>query len=152
RYAVAEAVYVYDCCDERAVRATLRRGEGQTHEVCYLMPELFRRNAERECARDGREYVAPVKGRAQPWSEVFFVRDVKDAERSSALVDVAEHAVVGADECVPLAFDDYRAARRADAGVNDRDVDCARGERLEGCEEHEGRGLYVVRRGLVCDV
>ena len=26
------------------------------------------------------------------------------------------------------------------------------GEELEGGEECEGRGLYVVRRGLVCDV
>src|SRR5207237_9514454 len=101
---------------------------------------------------DGREDVAPVKGRAHTRSEVFFVRDVKDAERPPALVDVAEHAVVRADEDVTHAFDDDCATRRADAGVNDRDVDCACGECVEGREEREGPGLYVVRRNLVRDV
>jgi hypothetical protein len=42
--------------------------------------------------------------------------------------------------------------RGADAGVNDCDVNSARGESFVSCEEREGRLLNVVRRDIVRDV
>ncbi len=104
---------------------------------------------------------APATGAkmSRPWKVVLtgsrkncVLVESKDFGVADALVDVAEHAVVGADEEVAAPARDDRAARRADAGIDDRDVHRPRRERLERRAQGERARLHVVRGHLVRDV
>jgi hypothetical protein len=77
---------------------------------------------------------------------------VKDPDIPRAPADVAEDSVVRPDEEMAVGLRDDRSALGADARINDRDVDCPRGERRVGGEQREGGGLNVVRRNVVREV
>ena len=64
-----------------------------------------------------------------------------------------QQAVIGADERVAAArFEGNRTARRTDAGIDHRNVDRARWERLDGGPQQECAGADVLRRHRVRQV
>src|SRR3712207_8063119 len=86
----------------------------------------------------------PPRSTLVPYTTLFRSQ-VEGAEVSHALVDVAEDAVVGADEEVAAALDCQRPARRADAGVNDGDVHGPDGRSEEHTSELQSRQYLVCR-------
>jgi len=122
------------------------------HVIIYQFAEVIGRRSLRQRARDWRENVAPMKSRAQRWAIIFFIRQLIDERRGFVFTDVAEEAVIGADEEMLAGRDEERAAGGADAGVNYREVDCLRRKIFIGSEQRERACLYIVRGNLVGDV
>ena len=111
-------------------RADLRRGQLEPDERVRVdrRPELAERDAEREVRGGRREEVAPVERARHRVERVRGVRElVRLDDAAEALGCGQEQPVVGADvEPALRVAQRERAARAADAGIDDREVHAGR--------------------------
>jgi len=121
----------------------------KAHEVVDARPEVLGGDAEREMRRRGGEDVASVERRRRHRKAVLRGREfVRRYHPGECFGGGNEEPVVRADEDSAFGHHHDTAPRRADAGVDDGEMDALRQIR-HGLGEHLGPGPDLLRRDLV---
>src|SRR5205085_6743058 len=119
---VAEFIDFDDDAGDLPIGGGLGARRGEANEVGYLFAELRGRGASAEMSRDGGKNIAPMKCLADRLQEVVLGGEVAHAEALFALVDEREHAIIGRQKNMAAGAEQDGAARRADAGIDDHEM------------------------------